>query len=152
VEKSSRRFGSARVEKRGSVARRIRTSQLLSRQDPAARIWGRLTAETEDARYARPSDGDIARVLALYPLPPGGWPLPPGYPPQPNLPHQPHNPKRGTRQPKLRVIIGDFTTTVSPAPSQTPIVPGTKEWEAAAKERLGADGQFMGTLDDEVLD
>ena len=97
-------------------------------------------AASEDEALAGISDKDRDRVIALYPLPPQTG----------------QNPKRaqtrpGDRTRKLKVIIGSWTTTVAPVPSQTPIYEGTEEFKKLARKYLGKDGKVVSGLGNDMV-
>lgn len=63
----------------------------------------------------------------------------------------PQNPKRaqpqpGDPMPKVKVIIGTWTTTVAPAPSQAPIAVGTEGYDKLVRGK-----KVLGRQDDKVV-
>ena len=82
-----------------------------------------------DPSQAGISPGDAARVKQLYPLPPQNAHDPKGDEAQPE------------RLPTVKVIIGSWTATVAPVPSQTPIINGTEEYNKFVRQYLDASGK-----------
>lgn len=102
---------------------------------------------TADPSRVRPSAIDIQRVLALYPLPPGGWPPNPAQAPA-QRPRRRMQRRAGEVQHKVKVVIGGFTTTVLPVPEHTPLYVGTKELGEEVEKWVDGEGRFVFGLGD----
>jgi len=98
-----------------------------------------LTGGVADVNRAGPSQGDIGRVMRLYP-PPGNAQQPPPPPPAPPAAGRPGRRSVAanttqTTEPWLEVEFCDgFTTTVGPVPTEAPISPDSPRALELAKE------------------